>query len=118
MATKKAIDDYRSPLSSQAVEMDPEEVLADHSPPIKQAKESWVSVAQRKQVLKKFEFEMLESESKKSIEVPSAIIEKGNPLWEDFVVARFLETTSHVAKVHMIVNKIWAFGEKDQTGCL
>ena len=118
MATRKATNESRSPLSSQAVEMDQGEVPAVLSPPIKQAKESWVSVAQGKQVLKKFEFEMLESESKKSIEVPSAIIEKGNPLWEDFVVARFLETTSHVAKVHMIVNKIWAFGEKDQTGCL
>ncbi|KAL0727335.1 hypothetical protein Bca4012_023428 [Brassica carinata] len=90
------------------------EVLVDQSPPIKQSKEPWVSVAQGKQVLKKFEFEMLESEGKKSIEVPSMIIEKGNPLWEDFVVARFLETAPHVAKVHMIVNKIWAFGEKDQ----
>ena len=94
--------------------MDLGEVPVILSPPIKQAKESWVSVAQGKQVLKKFEFEMLESEGKKLIEVPSAIIEKGNPLWEDFVVARFLETAPHVAKVHMIVNKIWAFGEKNQ----
>lgn len=35
-------------------------------------------------------------------------------MWEDFVIARFLETAPHVAKVHMIVNKIWAFGEKNQ----
>ena len=114
MATRKATNESRSPLSSQAVEMDQGEVPAVLSPPIKQAKESWVSVAQGKQVLKKFEFEMLESEGKKLIEVPSAIIEKGNPLWEDFVVARFLETAPHIAKVHMIVNKIWAFGEKNQ----
>lgn len=33
---------------------------------------------------------------------------------EDFVIARFLEKSPHIAKVHMIVNKIWAFGEKSQ----
>lgn len=30
------------------------------------------------------------------------------------MIARFLETAPHIAKVHMIVNKIWAFGEKSQ----
>ena len=30
------------------------------------------------------------------------------------MIARFLETAPHVAKVHMIINKIWAFGEKNQ----
>lgn len=44
--------------------------------------------------------------------VPSAIVE-ANPLWDDFVILRFLETAPHVAKVHVILNKIWAFGEKN-----
>lgn len=30
------------------------------------------------------------------------------------MIARFLETAPHVAKVHVILNKIWAFGDKDQ----
>lgn len=94
--------------------MDSEEVRKDHASPIKQIKDSWVSVAQKKQVLKKYEFEISVSEGGKSVEVPSEIIEKANPLWEDFVIARFLETAPHVAKVHMIINKIWAFGEKNQ----
>lgn len=46
--------------------------------------------------------------------VPSEIVEKLNPLWEDFVIVRFLETAPHVAKVHVILNKIWVFGDKDQ----
>lgn len=92
--------------------MDSEEVHQNHTPPIDKAKVSWVSAVQSKQVLKKYEFEMSESERKKSVEVPTEVIEKANPLWEDFVIARFLETAPHVAKVHMMINKIWAFGEK------
>lgn len=30
------------------------------------------------------------------------------------MIAKFLETTPHIAKVHMILNKIWAFGDKSQ----
>ena len=100
------ICDFRSLLSSQTVEMDSKEVQKDHASPVKHTKDSWVSIAQKKQVLKKYEFELSVSEGEKSVEVPSEIIEKANPLWKDFVIARFLETAPHVAKVHMIVNKI------------
>ncbi|KAF2579143.1 hypothetical protein F2Q68_00004215 [Brassica cretica] len=58
LATEKATGDFRSPLSAQAVEMDSEEVRKDHASPIKQIKDSWVSVAQKKQVLKKVEEEI------------------------------------------------------------
>lgn len=34
------------------------------------------------------------------------------PLWDDFLEGRFLSTTPHVAKVHVIVNKIWPLGDK------
>ncbi|KAL0884543.1 hypothetical protein Bca101_008524 [Brassica carinata] len=94
--------------------MDLKEVTKDTTPPIKQRNDSWVEVAKKKQVLKKYDFKISESEGKKSVDVPSDIIEKANPLWGDFVIARFLETAPHIAKVHMIVNKIWAFGETNQ----
>lgn len=64
--------------------------------------------------MKKYDFKISESEGKKIIEVPSEIIEQVNPLWDDFVIARFLKKAPHVAKMHMIVNKIWAYGEKNQ----
>lgn len=48
------------------------------------------------------------------MEVPSAVIDEANLLWEDFVIAQFLETAPHVAKVHVILNKIWTFGDKLQ----
>ncbi|XP_048605178.1 uncharacterized protein LOC125582479 [Brassica napus] len=95
-------------------EMDPKEVPADPPPVIRLGGKSWVSVAQEKQVLKKYEIDISVKEGKHSVEVPAEIMEQPNPLWEDFVIARFLDTAPHIAKVHMIVNKIWAYGEKSQ----
>lgn len=111
MAKTKAIDDLRSPLSSPAAGMTLTEVLPDPPPQIDQVKETWASKAQKKKSLTKYEIDVTESEGKKAVVVPSEVIEKANPLWEDFVIARFLETAPHIAKVHMIVNKIWAFGD-------
>lgn len=71
-------------------------------------------MAWKKQILKKYEFDISISYGKRSVEVPSEIIEKVNPLWEEFVIARFLVTAPHIANVHMILNKIWVFGEKTQ----
>ncbi|KAF8109181.1 hypothetical protein N665_0101s0011 [Sinapis alba] len=75
---------------------------------------SWVVAVQQKKSLKKYEYEIEESEGRKSVKVPLEIVDNANLLWEDFVIARFLETAPHVAKVHVILNKIWAFGDKDQ----
>ena len=86
----------------------------DDPPPLGSPKRSYAAVIQKKQSLTKYEFEISEAEGKRSIQVPAAIIEKGNPLWEDFLIARFLETAPHIAKVHVILNKIWAFGDKSQ----
>lgn len=33
------------------------------------------------------------------------------PLWEDFVVGKFLDVAPHIAKVHMVLNKIWSYGD-------
>ena len=73
---------------------------------------SWVTVAKQQKGLKSYDLEISVLEGKQSVNVPSEIVEKANPLWDDFVIARFLETAPHVAKVHMILNKIWMFGEK------
>ncbi|KAL0645871.1 hypothetical protein Bca4012_044162 [Brassica carinata] len=34
------------------------------------------------------------------------------PLWKDFLVCRFLSAAPHVAKIHVIVNKVWPWGLK------
>lgn len=35
-------------------------------------------------------------------------------MWEDFLVGKFLDNAPHIAKIHAIVNKIWAMGDKVQ----
>lgn len=93
------------------VETGQTEIPADPPPAIRSEK-VWVSAVQKKQSLTKYDLEISTSEGKHSVTVPADITEKANPLWEDFVVARFLDSAPHIAKVHMIINKIWAYGEK------
>lgn len=93
-------------MSSPEVKEDP--------PPPGSPKQSYAAVTQRKQSLTKYKIEISESEGKKSVEVPAEIIEKANPLWDDFVIAKFLEMAPHIAKVHVILNRIWSFGDRSQ----
>lgn len=90
-------------------------VIPEDPPPVNQLDEkSWVKVVKKKQGLTKYDVDLKFSDGKHTVEVPMEVVEKSNHLWDDFVIARFLETAPHIAKVHMIVNKIWAFGEKSQ----
>lgn len=40
------------------------------------------------------------------------VVKDSVPLWEDFLTGKFLDAAPHVAKVHVIVNKIWTLGDK------
>lgn len=46
------------------------------------------------------------------VQVPDEIFEDAAPLWDDLIIGRFPSTAPHVAKVHVIVNKIWSLGDK------
>ncbi|XP_056867232.1 uncharacterized protein LOC108835438 [Raphanus sativus] len=45
------------------------------------------------------------------VEIPDEVLENPTPLWEDFIVGKFLDLAPHVAKVHMVLNKIWKYGD-------
>lgn len=90
------------------------EVQEDPPLPIIPKQSSWAAATQEKKVMKKFDFEISYLEGKKSVTVPTDVVEKANLLWDDFVIAKFLEKAPHVAKVHVIVNKIWSFGDVNQ----
>ena len=45
------------------------------------------------------------------MEIPDVVITDSTPLWDDFVVGKFLDLAPHVAKVHMVLNKIWRYGD-------
>lgn len=74
---------------------------------------SWVEVAQEKKALKKYEVEVLSKDGVHSVEIPDEILDNSTPLWDDFIVGKFLDLAPHVAKVHMVLNKIWRYGDPD-----
>ncbi|KAG7564122.1 Reverse transcriptase zinc-binding domain [Arabidopsis suecica] len=46
------------------------------------------------------------------LEIPDDLIQNSVPLWEDFLEGKFLDKAPHVAKIHVIVNKIWPLGNR------
>lgn len=72
---------------------------------------SYVSVAQDKKVLRKYDVAVLERDGEHSVTIPEDVLTTSTPLWEDFIVGKFLDVSPHVAKVHMVLNKIWKYGE-------
>ena len=72
---------------------------------------SWVSAAQDKKVLKKFNVEITNRDGLHSVVIPKEALANQTPLWEDFVVGKFLDISPHIAKVHMVLNRIWKYGE-------
>ena len=74
--------------------------------------QSWVSVAEDKKRLKKYEVAVSMKDGKHSVEIPDEILDSPTPLWEDFVVGKFLDMAPHIAKVHMVLNKIWKYGDE------
>lgn len=46
------------------------------------------------------------------VEIPDDVLQEAPPLWEDFLIGNFLDKAPHIAKVHVIVNKIWTYGNQ------
>ena len=70
----------------------------------------WVEVAQDKRSLKKYEVDVKSIDGKHKVLIPDKILSDATPLWEDFIVGKFLDIAPHIAKVHMVVNKISSYG--------
>ncbi|KAL1209714.1 hypothetical protein V5N11_004868 [Cardamine amara subsp. amara] len=75
---------------------------------------TWANVVQAKKSMKKYDLEVSEKDAVSSVVVPAEVLKDSSPLWKDFLRGRFLATAPHVAKIHAIVNKIWALGDKSQ----
>lgn len=73
---------------------------------------SWVSKAQSGSVLTEHVMKFGSEEGREFIEVPDGVLENSVPLWDDLVVGNFMDTAPHVAKIHVIVNKIWPLGNQ------
>lgn len=73
---------------------------------LKGVTQSWVSVAQDKKCLKKYDVEISTKNGKHTVEIPYDVLTNAAPLWEAFLVWKFLNVSPHVAKVHMVLKKI------------
>lgn len=62
--------------------------------------------------MSRYDFSYKEIDGKQAVEIQDDVIDESVPLWEDFLIEKFLSTAPHVAKVHVIVNKIWTLGDK------
>ena len=70
---------------------------------VKKLNKSWVAAAQNRKELKRYEVEILMKEGKQKVEIPDEVITDSTPLWEDFVVGKFLDLAPHVAKKYKII---------------
>lgn len=69
-------------------------------------KSLWSSVVQNNFNFPKFDLNIsTEEDGSQVIQIPDEIFSDALPLWEDFLVGKFLDEAPHVAKVHVIVNK-------------
>lgn len=75
---------------------------------------SWVTAVQGKKILKRYNLDIQMKDGIESVTVPEEVFKDAAPLWDEFLIGRFLEKAPHIAKVHAIVNKIWALSDKTQ----
>lgn len=64
--------------------------------------------------MQEYEVDVCVKEGVGSVDVPDEVFQDASPLWEDFLIGNFLTDVPHIAKVHAIVNKIWAMGDTSQ----
>lgn len=77
-------------------------------------KGSWVGAVQGQKVLKKYDVEVMMKDDIGSVVVSEEITKDVAPLWDDFIVGKFQDDAPHIAKIHAIVNKIWALNDKSK----
>lgn len=87
--------------------------MSDKVGDLKKEEQSWVSVAQDKKRLKKYEVEITNKDGKQVVEIPDEVLTSPTQLWEDFVIGKFLDRAPHVAKVHTVLNRIWKYGDNE-----
>lgn len=99
---------------SQADAPDSQGVSASVGSGLGGPKGSWVGAVQGTRCLKKYDVEILMKDGVGSVVVPEEITKDVAPLWEDFLIGKFLDDAPHIAKIHAIVNKIWNINDKKQ----
>lgn len=95
-----------------AVSLPPAEEIQTQSSNQVEKKSSWIRAVQNKLELKNHVIEVEVVNGSSTVEIPDDLIQNSVPLWDDFLEGKFLAPAPHVAKIHVIVNKIWPLGDK------
>ena len=69
------------------------------------SKGSWVGAVQGHKFLKKYDVEVKMKDGIGSVTAPEEITKDVPPLWDDFLVGKFLDNAPHIAKVQAIVKR-------------
>lgn len=73
-------------------------------------KSSWVKAVPNCPVLSEHVLDVEIVEGQKVVEVPDLVIHDYVLYWDNLLEGRFLAEAPHVAKIHIIVNKVQPFG--------
>lgn len=69
-------------------------------------KASYAEATQEKKVMRKYNLDITDSEDQLIVEVPDEVVVNAEPLWEDFLIGKFLDTALYIPRIHVVVNKI------------
>ena len=69
-------------------------------------KASYAEATQEKKVMRKYNLDITDSEDQLIVEVPDEVVVDAEPLWEDFLIGKFLDTALYIPRIHVVVNKI------------
>ena len=75
-------------------------------------KKSFVKAVQQKHVLMRHDVKVEDVDGTQTVEIPDDLLVNTVP-GEDFLEGTFLDPAPHVAKIHILVNKIWPLGNKN-----
>lgn len=74
-----------------------------------------MQAAQQKDVLVNHDVKVEVVDGAEMVEIPDDLLVNTVPLWEDFLEGKYLDPAPHVARIHIIVNKIDVFAVNERT---
>ena len=73
---------------------------------------SWVAAVQSNVQTKTEVLNIEEVDGIPTTTIPNSVFEEAKPLWDDFLVGKFLAKALFVGGIHALVNKIWTLRDK------
>ena len=88
------------------------EIKGKKQGPLTKVQGSYAAAVQKNVEMQKVELAIEEIDGLPTARIPNSVFEDAHPLWEDFLVGRFLAKAPFIGGIHALVNKIWTLGDK------